>query len=243
MVADWRDSETNGGRFRLFEHEYEVPVAQEDKRIAVNVVMRSLRNFFRSPTLERALAVGRSRWLALEDLVSYPVGSTEVFLRMDLAYRELDGRVVIVDWKTGRSEGRFNEVQVAGYALYAAEQGWAGDPGGITTELDYLMLPKVVRRTVTAQKIEDVRRFIQTSAASMKALLVDPLDNTAREEDFPRVERPRVCCRCNFRRLCFPRGVEPAGLEPPPGALAAAPRQVEAGTAAPSVAPVGDGVR
>ena len=204
MVSDYRESEA-GGRFRLFEHEYEVPVEQEDKRIAVNVVMRSLRSFFRSEALARVVALGRERRLALEDLVSFPVGETEVFLRMDLAYRESDGRVVIVDWKTGRGEGRFNEVQVAGYALYAVEKGWVADPEEITTELDYLVLPKAVRRSVTKEKIDAARRFIQRSARDMKALLSDPVANVGRLEDFPRVDRPQVCRRCNFRRLCFPR--------------------------------------
>jgi CRISPR/Cas system-associated exonuclease Cas4 (RecB family) len=205
MVTDWRESEAGSMRFRLFEHEYEVAVEQEDKRIAVNTVMRSLRHFFRSRTLRHALEVGRERWLALEDLVSFHVGEVEVFLRMDLAYRDRDGRVVIVDWKTGRGEGRFNEVQVAGYALYAVEKGWVGDPEEISTELNYLVVPKAVRRGVDRKKIEHARRFIARSAGDMKALLLDPLENLARLEDFPMVDRPQVCRRCNFRRLCFPR--------------------------------------
>jgi CRISPR/Cas system-associated exonuclease Cas4 (RecB family) len=205
MLGQWRESEGGPDGFRLFEHEYGVPVAQEDKRFAVTVVMRSLRHFFRSQALARALAVGRERWLALEDLVSFAAGTTEVLLRMDLAYRETDGSVVIVDWKTGRAEGRFNEMQVAGYALYAVDQGWVEEPEQITTELSYLVLPKAVRRTVTRQKIEHARRFIERSAGDMKALLLDPVANVAREEDFPRVDRPQVCRRCNFRRLCFPR--------------------------------------
>jgi CRISPR/Cas system-associated exonuclease Cas4 (RecB family) len=128
-----------------------------------------------------------------------------VFLRMDLAYRDKDGRVVIVDWKTGRNEGRFNEVQVAGYALYAAEQGWVQQPEEISTELNYLVIPKAVRRSVDAKKIEHARRFIEKSAGNMKALLVDPLGNLARLEDFPMIDRPSVCRRCSFRRLCFPK--------------------------------------
>ncbi len=190
--------------FRLFEHEYEIPVEQEDKRIAVNIVMRSLKHFFKSETLARALEVGRERWLALEDLVSFHVGDVEVFLRMDLAYRDLDGRVVIVDWKTGRSEGRFNEVQVAGYALYATEQGWVAEPEQISTELNYLVIPKTVRRSVSRKAIENARHFILKSAGTMKALLLDPSQNLARLEDFPMIDRPTVCRRCNFRRLCFP---------------------------------------
>jgi hypothetical protein len=212
MVSDWRESEMGSLRFRLFEHEYDVPVEQEDKRIAVNTVMRSLRGFFRSDTLREALEVGRDRWLALEDLVSFHVGDVEVFLRMDLAFRDADGRVVIVDWKTGRREGRFNEIQVAGYSLYATEQGWATSPEEIATELNYLQIPRAVRRSVTQKSVDHARNFIRKSAGNMKSLLLDPAENVARLEDFPMIDRPRVCRRCNFRKLCFPKtpGAEPA---------------------------------
>jgi PD-(D/E)XK nuclease superfamily len=223
MLADWRASESSppAGEgplpFRLFEHEYGIPVEQEDKRIAVNIVMRSLKHFFRSETLRRALEVGRERWLALEDLVSFSVGDVEVFLRMDLAYRDHDGRVVIVDWKTGRAEGRFNEVQVAGYALYATEQGWVSEPEQISTELNYLVIPRAVRRSLNRKAIENARRFILKSAGTMKNLLLDPLRNLARLEDFPMVDRPQLCRRCNFRRLCFPPQAGARGaLSPPP---------------------------
>jgi CRISPR/Cas system-associated exonuclease Cas4 (RecB family) len=206
--------------FRLFEHEYGVAVEQEDKRLAVNTVMRSLRNFFRSPTLDRALAVGREQWLALEDLVSFKVDDVEVRVRMDLAYRDHDGGVVIVDWKTGRGEGRFNEVQVAGYALYASEQGWVDQPERIATELSYLVIPKTVRRAVDRRKVDHLRNFIRKSASNMKALLADPHENVARIEDFPMIEKPSVCRRCNFRRLCFPRAAADPRVSGGPAAVA-----------------------
>lgn len=205
MLGDWKDSEQGSLRFRLFEHEYAVPVDPEDKKIAVGTVMRSLRNFFKSPTLQGALAAGRAAWLSVEDLVSFDVKGTPVFARMDLAYRAQDGRVVIVDWKTGRAEGRFNEVQLAGYALYAARQGWVGAPEELETELAYLQIPRYVRRKVDGQRLERAQQFIEKSAGRMKGLLLDPLANTARLEDFPMIDRPQVCRRCNFRRLCFPK--------------------------------------
>jgi hypothetical protein len=213
MLADWKDSEQGSLRFRLFEHEYQVRVDPEDKKIVVGTVMRSLRHFFRSETLRQALEAGRERWLTLEDLVSFQLGGVEVLLRMDLAFRDPSGRVVIVDWKTGRGEGRFSEVQVASYALYAAQAGWVVSPEEISTELAYLALPRYVRRSVTAQTLERTRAFIGKSASTMKSLLLDPLVNAARLEDFPMVERPRVCRRCNFRKLCFPR--EEALVAPP----------------------------
>lgn len=220
MLSDWRESEAGSLRFRLFEHEYQVPVEAEDKKIAVTTVMRSLRNFFRSPTLAEAYAAGRERWLTVEDLVSFTVDGVTVFLRMDLAFRGRDGGVVIVDWKTGRSEGRFNEVQLAGYALYAAEQGWVDSADAIATELAYLAIPRYVRRRVDAQALDRARAFVKKSAGSMKTLLIDPDLNLGRLEDFARVDRPQVCRRCNYRRLCFPRAEQAAGV--PPEAIATA---------------------
>jgi len=216
MLSQWRESEAGPDAFRLSEHEYGVPVEPDDKKIAVGTVMRSLRNFFRSETLAEAYAAGRANWLTVEDLVSFHVDDVEVFLRMDLAYRDREGRVVIVDWKTGRAEGRFAEVQMAGYALYAAEQGWVSSAEEIRTELAYLAIPRYRRRSVDARKLEHARAFIRKSAGRMKSLLLDPLVNLARLEDFEMIDRPRVCRRCNFRRLCFPRaGAEPSAATLP----------------------------
>jgi CRISPR/Cas system-associated exonuclease Cas4 (RecB family) len=219
MLSDWRDSEAGSLRFRLFEHEYQVQVDAEDKKIVVGIVMRSLKNFFKSPVLAEALAVGRGQWLTVEDLISFDVDGVPVFLRMDLAFRDQAGRVVIVDWKTGRGEGRFSEVQVAGYALYASEQGWVQSPEEIQTELAYLAIPRYVRRAVDRKKVDHLRRFIQKSATTMRGLLLDPVANLARLEDFPMVDRPQMCRRCNYRKLCFPRtedAVPAAAPAPPP---------------------------
>jgi len=206
MVSDWRASEANSPQFRLFEHEYDVPVEVEDKRIAVGIVKRSLKAFFESDTLREALSVGRQAWLTVEDLVSFEVADVKVFLRMDLAYRSANGKAVIVDWKTGRSEGRFNAIQVAAYALFAAEKGWVSSADLIETELAYLAIPRFTRGPVSSSRLDDARAFIVESARNMRSLLVDPDRNLARIEDFPRVDRPQVCRRCNFRRLCFPKG-------------------------------------
>jgi len=162
--------------------------------------------------------VGRGQWLTVEDLVSFEVNGVEIRLRMDLAYRRPNGQVLIVDWKTGRREGRFSEVQVAGYALYAAQAGWVAAPEELATELAYLALPRYVRRNVDARKLDHARSFIARSAGNMQSLLLDPVADLARLDDFPMIERPQTCRRCNFRRLCFPR---PAAEAEPVPALSA----------------------
>lgn len=209
MLREWKESENGTNGFRLFEHEYTQPIEQEDKKILVGIVMRSLRNFFKSPLLREAFRVSRSSWLSMEELVSFHVDDVPVFLRMDLAFRDERDRVRIVDWKTGRRAGKFNDVQIAGYALYAAEKGWA-KATDISTELAYLIWPRYVRKEVTDPVLLHARGFVTRSAKTMRALLSDPDANTARMEDFPRIDKPRVCRRCNFRKLCFPR---PEALE------------------------------
>jgi CRISPR/Cas system-associated exonuclease Cas4 (RecB family) len=205
MLREWKESEGGIAGFRLFEHEYSQPIEKEDKKILVGIVMRSLRNFFKSPVLREAFRVSRSSWLSMEELISFHVDDVPVFLRMDLAFRDERGRVRIVDWKTGRRAGKFNDVQVAGYALYAAEQGWAKSATEISTELAYLIWPRYVRKDVTQPVLDTARGFVTRSAKTMRALLNAPETNTARMEDFPRVDKPRICRRCNFRKLCFPR--------------------------------------
>jgi len=49
----------------------------------------------------------------------------------------------------------------------------------------------------------------------MRALLLDPLANVGRLEDFPMIDRPQACRRCNFRRLCFPRDEDVAAATVP----------------------------
>ena len=214
MLGEWRESEAGSLRFRLFEHEYRTSVEPEDKKILVGTVMRSLRNFFRSDLLRALYAAGRERWLTVEDLVSFEVAGVKVYLRMDVAFRDREGQAVIVDWKTGRGEGRFNEIQLAGYALYAAQAGWVGAPEEIQTQLAYLAIPRYVRRQVDQKRLDIAQAFIQKSAGTMKALLLDPQQNLARLEDFPMCDRPQICRRCNFRRLCFPRDEASVPLRP-----------------------------
>jgi DNA-directed RNA polymerase subunit RPC12/RpoP len=58
----------------------------------------------------------------------------------------------------------------------------------------------------------------------MRSLLVDIALNEGRLEDFAMIDRPGMCRRCNYRRLCFPRPAEPAAAEAPVALeLAAAP--------------------
>ena len=99
-------------------------------------------------------------------------------------------------------------VVLAGYALYASQKGWVKSADELQTELAYLALPRFVRRSVDQKRLDHAHAFIAKSASTMKAMLLDPLANLGRLEDFAMIDRPTICRRCNFRRLCFPRADE-----------------------------------
>jgi CRISPR/Cas system-associated exonuclease Cas4 (RecB family) len=127
---------------------------------------------------------------------------------MDLAFRDREGRVVIVDWKTGRNEGRFSEVQLAGYALYAASRAGLQRRKMRRTELAYLVIPRFVRRMVDTRTLDQRARLHPEERRHHARAADRPLAEPRRASRLPRWSiRPQRCRRCNFRRLCFPRGV------------------------------------
>lgn len=202
MAQDWQFSLAKTKKFRLMEHEYDVPVTPWEKRVAVGIVTRCLENFFQSTILADAFKVGKSCWLSVEELCEMDVSGVLVRIKMDFAYVSED-RVKIVDWKTGSPNGD-NDDQVAGYALYAFSKGW-GDTDNIDTCLAYLQAPKYDWKTVDAGVLAKARQKIKNSAESMKARLVDPEGNVADVRDFHKRNGPDdwACRRCQFRRVCW----------------------------------------
>ena len=94
--------------------------------------------------------------------------------------------MVIVDWKTGRGEGRFNEMQLAGYALYAARAGLgAGAPGRSGPSSPTSPCRATCAARVDARKLDHARAFIGKSAGNMKSLLLDPVANLAGSRTSP----------------------------------------------------------
>jgi hypothetical protein len=224
LLGDWRASEAGPAsdegvlRFRLFEHEYATTVDAEDKKIVVGTVMRSLRNFFKSPVLQEALAVGRSQWLTVEDLVSFEVGGRA---RLPAHGPRLPRRAGPRRHRGLEDGARRRPLQrdpARRLRALRCAPGLGHERGGDQTELAYLAIPRYVRRSVDARKLDHARAFIEKSAERMKGLLVDTALNLGRLEDFAMIDRPQACRRCNFRRLCFPPAAAVAVEAPQPSA-------------------------
>lgn len=209
MPQDWRFSEAGTKRFRLWEHEYNTLPTKEEKLTIVGLVTRAMRNFFNGSILAEVMAVGRQNILAVEDMTSYVVDGTKIYVKMDLAYRRPNYTVRIVDWKTGRTIGSSNQTQLAGYAIYALDKGWAEKPEDITTTLSYLVHGEegVKDQVMTAKTIEKARNFILTSVGAMRSKLEDPRNNLAVIENFAQTKSRWTCKTCPFIKVCYPGGM------------------------------------
>jgi hypothetical protein len=197
----WREASRIVG---LVEHEYGEPVADADwKGLYEGVVDGCLRAFYASEVKEEILRTPRERWLTVDELDSWSFEGTKIWVAVDFAYRDADGRVHVLDWKTGKERG-VDHVQVGTYALYAHGK-WNVAVDSVVGGLVYLAGSGGAERvSVAADRaaLDACTATMRTSIASMKASLEDAGRNVAREEAFPRLEDRAECRRCPFRRPC-----------------------------------------
>jgi CRISPR/Cas system-associated exonuclease Cas4 (RecB family) len=195
----WREPSRIEG---LLEHEYAEPVAPEEwRRLWDEVIEGSIRAFYGSETLDRILAVPSERWLTVDELDAWDFEGTKIWVAIDFAYRDGDGRIHVLDWKTGR-EREVDHAQVGVYALYARER-WGAAPDEVVGGLVYLGAgARRVDVALDPAAVEEVRRQMRGSIAAMKARLDDPARNAASEARFPRIDDRGACARCPFRRPC-----------------------------------------
>ncbi|MFQ5877706.1 MAG: PD-(D/E)XK nuclease family protein [Acidobacteriota bacterium] len=206
MRNEWRQSRDGVYRSRpkttaLFEHEYAVPLSDEQWRANAEHVASCLRTFYRSDTYAWIRSLPRERWLEIEEFSCFHLDGVKVHVRLDFACREGD-RVHILDWKTGRRDEEDNSVQLACYALYA-HQKWGTLPRDLRTAELNLARGQLREYPVSAAQIERTRGYIRGSIRDMRALLLDPeAGNAVDRESCPLTADLWRCRNCNFRRLC-----------------------------------------
>jgi hypothetical protein len=184
------------------EHYYGEPVADADWDAAIAEIERQVRVLFANKVFRRILDVP-DRVREVEELRRFPVGDVDVYVSLDALMDDGKGGVVIIDWKTG--EAHSDDViaaQLGVYGLYATQV--LGVPADRVIAMHVnLRHDERTNHPVGPAEIDEARRYIRTSVADMRALLVDVGENVARAEDYPMVEADDRRCRwCSFRRTC-----------------------------------------
>ena len=209
LRSDFRQS--RDGRYRenpkaacgLYEHEYRVPVSDQEWLECAEQVDQCLRNFYASPAWAQLSRTEPGDFLEIETFSRLEIDDVAVTVKLDCATRETD-HIVVWDWKTGRREIPESPLQLACYAFYV-HQAYGVPIHHVRQRRVDLMAGGEFRETVIGERgLDELLTYVRGSVADMLGLLDDPANNRASEERFVKVVRREVCGRCSFARVCKP---------------------------------------
>jgi hypothetical protein len=187
----------------FFEHEYDVPVKDEQWKETADDVDRCLKTFYESGHFETFRTMPPADYLEVERFSSFYVDGYELRIKLDCAVRD-EGKIVIWDWKTGKKASDAGlSFQMGCYAAYT-QKAYRVELDRVLTRRFDLYRGEVYEHTVNQSSLDEILTYARGSIADMVALLDDPVENTADEERFTKVERPEICLRCNFLKVCQP---------------------------------------
>jgi len=209
MRGEWRAS--RAGRYRdtpkipaaLFEHEYAVDLKAEVWQALRDNVRTCLRNFFRLPLLADIRRTSPEHWSIEHWSKVLDFEGTPIWIAPDFGFWNAEGRLTLVDWKTGGSDPASTAFQLGCYALYA--QAMLGVKPAHVDLLEVNLREATVSPLAWDDaRLEAIREQLRLSIRSMKAYLKDAAANLAALEDFERTEELRICRWCNFKAVCRP---------------------------------------
>ena len=210
MRVEWRGS--RAGHYRdapktlaLFEHEYTLELKPEVWQAMRGTVVTCLRNFFRLPLVGSIRRTSSEHWSIEHWSKVFAFEGTPVWIAPDFGFWTAEGRLALIDWKTGGGGGNGNgaSFQLGCYALYANDL-LGVDPARVDLLEVNLREPLVTAHTWDAARLDAVREQLRLSIRAMKAYLADPAANVAVIEEFEWTEDLRICRWCNFRAVCRP---------------------------------------
>ena len=208
MRGEWRTS--RAGHYRenpktvgLFEHEYRLDLSREAWIAIARNVGVCLRHFFRLPLVASIRRTAPEHWSIEHWTKAFDFEGTQVWSAPDFGFWTDDGRLSLVDWKTGGSRPAAAAFQLGCYALYAREV-----LGVVPAQVDLfevnLRQPEVTQHRWDDERLDRIRAQLRLSIRAMKAYLADAEANAAVLDDFERTEELRLCNWCNFRAVCRP---------------------------------------
>lgn len=197
----WNTSQSLRKVNALYEHEYDIELADEEWKNSYNDVLICLDNFYKSQICDVLKSIDVDDIVTIDSITptEFDFNNEKIFVNLDLAYM-YDGKLKIVDWKTGSAET--NPLQFVVYTFHCYEI--LGIPLEDITVIEYNLLEDMKYTYNYSEKdINNAKEYILKSIGEMKSCLYDPLENSAEIYDFPRTEEEWKCSNCNFRKICF----------------------------------------
>ena len=172
-------------------------------------VMAAMKNFLESDRLqwlfEEALVTKEDWIIEFEDNNKYGecrIDNHKAYCKVDFLF-PVDGRLHIIDWKSGKEDYAKHSVQLRGYAGWANFQ-FGADYESITTTIAYL-LPEYKETSVILNEydIDDFAMRVREQTDAMQAYCEVPeLNIPLPKEKFEMTPLENFCKTCKYRELC-----------------------------------------
>ncbi len=187
----------------LFEHVYKIPITHVALGKMYQMLKKALRNLTLWPGFQRIQLLDANRVVFKEEMLRGTLGEIPVWLRIDLGYRELNGKIVLIDWKFSEAPEPKDQLQLAIYGAYAREK--FPEVEAIELANVYLLSGTEKRYWFTDDLFQQTQAVVAQSYQQMQAF-ENKIAEGLRLKHLPPTFRAEVCQWCNFRKLCFPRG-------------------------------------
>ncbi|MDP8213814.1 MAG: PD-(D/E)XK nuclease family protein [Candidatus Euphemobacter frigidus] len=192
----------------LFEIYYDRVPPVERLQAYADQARRAVAAVGETPLYKLARSLDRSDFLWVDPVrdtfseeIFFSVPPFEAIFVPDLVLRA-EGRILIVDWKTGKARDQ-DHLQMEAGAIWARQRL---DTAGAEIQgvLAYLSPGLVDEFTITDQDCLRARRVIVSEMEAMSGYLKDPLKNIPLvKEAFPMHNNVKFCKYCEFQEICL----------------------------------------
>jgi hypothetical protein len=185
------------------EHYYPMDVAASAWEVAQTQAERHLHIFLHSALYADLQQQPPASFLNVEELQSFSLAGTKVWVQMDLARQDGD-TVYVYDWKTGPVELTDLRQQLGIYGLYLRQSWPQFNSAQISMQAVVYLLAedRVLTFDLDTTALQEVQSQIEAGITHLQGLLLDPAANLAELHRFPMISDLSVCRRCQFRELC-----------------------------------------
>jgi CRISPR/Cas system-associated exonuclease Cas4 (RecB family) len=188
-----------------------------DVEYARDRVKTCLENFMSSPVYSwlfmKALRSKKNWMIEPEGYGETRLDGLKAYCKMDFLF-PVDGQVCILDWKTGKKNEFKHSAQLIGYAA-AANSNFHIPVERIFPKIVYLS-PQFDELEIALKQRDFCEFFerVKRESEEMLSMCADRQNNVPKSiEHFPKAPSLPICGSCNFQKLCFPTGLEPAQLK------------------------------
>lgn len=163
-------------------------------------LLTAIENFVTSPILESFRLGGGQQGALVEKKISIKDEYCSISGQIDLAYPDAPQKIVLVDWKIGKSNSGTDNLQLQIYALWLMQQL---QYTAVQIEPYQVHLASNHISSFTFQE-KDLRRAKSRAIQDLERMQeIDSYGRNAISDAFTPCKQPRVCNLCPFQEICY----------------------------------------